>query len=101
MSQCLSEAFWSKLQATKCHLKESESYKDKDVALEASLGNRGCALPLRQAQSHSVQFKEDSFKPPDHDCEPGLMNVHLIFVAISQVAFVPKKDYWEIYFEFK
>ena len=96
MSQCLSEAFWSKLQATKCHLKESESYKDKDVALEASLGNRGCALPLRQAQSHSVQFKEDSFKPPDHDCEPGLMNVHLIFVAISQVAFVPKKDYWEI-----
>lgn len=101
MSQCLSEAFWSKLQATKCHLKESESYKDKDVALEASLGNRGCALPLRQAQSHSVQFKEDSFKPPDHDSEPGLMNVHLIFVAISQVAFVPKKDYWEVYFEFK
>lgn len=101
MSQCLSEAFWSKLQATKCHLKESESYKDKDVALEASLGNRGCALPLRQAQSHSVQFKEDSFKPSDRDSEPGLMNVHLIFVAISQVAFVPKKDYWEVYFEFK
>lgn len=63
------------------------------MALEASLGNRGCALPLRQAQSHSVQFKEDSFKPLARDSEPGLMNVHLIFVAISQVAVVPKKDY--------
>lgn len=62
------------------------------MALEASLGNRGCALPLRQAQRHSMQFKEDSFKPSARDSEPGLMNVHLIFVAISQVAVVPKKD---------
>lgn len=39
-----------------------------------------------------MQFKEDSFKPSARDSEPGLMNVHLIFVAISQVAVVPKKD---------
>lgn len=61
------------------------------MALEASLGNRGCALPLRKAQRHSLQFKKDSYKTLDHDFEPDLMNVHLIFVTISQVAVGPKK----------